>query len=180
MENGLAVGFHGYLLPGHGNQLGSCHKNPPGLDSLLLKGKFPLVCRRAIIFDGKKSLWDPCIFRNTSPIPPTLWTLDAKRQELQELISVPKFSAPHSVHCLQGRSWFWYICLSPRSCEHHRNGTPARPHGWSCRPSCHASASFFTSSVSWKPNKNDSKRVKTCQVRWKICGMGEKQTKHQC
>lgn len=24
MENGLAVGFHGYLLPGHGNQLGSC------------------------------------------------------------------------------------------------------------------------------------------------------------
>lgn len=47
---------------------------PPGF--LTFKRQVPIVCRKVIIFHGKKSLWDPCIFRHTSPIPPTLWTLD--------------------------------------------------------------------------------------------------------
>lgn len=52
MENGLAVGFHGYLLPGHGNQLGSCHKNPPGF--LTFKGQVPIGLSKGYHFRWQK------------------------------------------------------------------------------------------------------------------------------
>lgn len=131
------------------------------MDSLLLKGKFPLVCRRVIIFDGKKITMGS--MHLSEHISNTSNLVNPGRQETRTTGAHLCSQILRTAFCTlpPGRSWFNGICVGPRGHVNITETVRRRFCGWSCRPSCHASASFFTSSVSWKPNKNDSKGVKT-------------------
>lgn len=128
MENGLAVGFHGYLLPGHGNQLGSCHKNPPGF--LTFKGQVPIGLSKGYHFRWQKITMGS--MHLSEHISNTSNLVNPGRQETRTTGAHLCSQILRTAFCTlpPGRSWFNGIFVGPRG---HVNITetvpPARPNG---------------------------------------------------